>query len=144
MKQYRFLVILFAAFLIGCSFTSCMPSDEEELQEVEIDKSLIVGHWVNSSDSNEHWRYERMDGSGRGKGVYWDASEMSYEDAAEGPGLFEYYFNQTGLMRIYWMETTNSFSNPDTDAPFIIDQLDGSTLKYHPSGTSRSYIFKRQ
>lgn len=136
---------LILAFLVAvpCLF-SCAPSDEEELQEVQIDKNLIVGHWVNKSNSAEHWRYESMNSQGTGTGVYWDTSEMSYEDAAKGPGLFQYHFNSTGLMRIYWMETTQSFSNPDTEAPFIIDVLNSSTMTYHPSGSSRSYSFSRK
>lgn len=126
------------------AFVSCVPDDDEELQEVVIDQKLIVGHWVNKKNSDEHWRYEAMNSAGRGQGVYWDTSEMTYEDAKEGPGLFEYYFNNTGLMRIYWMETTGTFSNPDTDSPLIIDVLDSSTMTYHPSGMSTSYSFYRK
>lgn len=142
-----FTKTLFFVSLLFCAvpmFSSCLPSDEEELQEVEIDKKLIVGKWVNNQDKNEHWQYDAMNSSGTGTGVYWDSSEMSYDEAAKGPGLFQYHFNQTGLMRIYWMETTNSYSNPDTNAPFIIDVLNSSTMTYHSSGSSRSYTFTRQ
>lgn len=141
---------LFNAFtlaaILACSvttFASC-SSDEEELQTVEIDKTLIVGRWVNKSDAHDNWEYGRMGSDGKGTGVYWDSSEMTYEDAAAGPGKFQYYFNETGLMRIYWMEMNESYSNPDTEAPFIIDVLNSTTMTYHPSGTTRQYSFSRQ
>lgn len=141
---------LFNAFaltaILACtaiSLSSC-SSDEEELQTVEIDKTLIVGRWVNKSDAHDNWEYGRMGSDGKGTGVYWDSSEMTYEDAAAGPGKFQYYFNETGLMRIYWMEMNESYSNPDTEAPFIIDVLNSTTMTYHPSGTTRQYSFSRQ
>ena len=137
-KAY-FIIALFCAFPLLCS---CMAKDEEELQEVEIDTKLIVGQWVNKSDANEHWKYESMNSAGTGTGVYWDSSEMTYSQAAAGPGLFQYYFDKTGLMRIFWMETTESFSNPDTDAPYIIDVLNSTTLTYHNS--QRSYSFRKE
>lgn len=134
------------AAIMACSaisFASC-SSDDEELQTVEIDKTLIVGRWVNKSDAHDNWEYGRMGSDGKGTGVYWDSSEMTYEDAAAGPGKFQYYFNETGLMRIYWMEMNESYSNPDTEAPFIIDVLNSTTMTYHPSGTTRQYSFSRQ
>lgn len=126
------------------AITSCAPDDDEELQEVQIDKSLIVGHWKDNVHSTEHWKYESMNSSGTGTGVFWDTSEMDYETASKGPGLFQYYFNSTGLMRIYWMEMNNSYSNPDTDAPYVIDILNSSTMKYHSSSTSEYHTFTRQ
>jgi len=143
MNKQSLWILLLSMLFVMPMFTSCQPVDEEELQTTEIDKSLIVGKWVNSSDSNEHWEYKAMSGE-KGKGVYWDSSEMTYEDAAQGPGLFEYYFNSTGLMRVFWMETTNSFSNPDTEAPFVIDELSSSKMIYHSSGATRKYTFTRQ
>jgi len=137
------LLLFFCLLLASPTFCSCV-ADEEEIQTETIDKKLIVGRWVNLSDSNEHWEYQSMGADGKGHGVYWDSSEMTYDDAAKGPGLFEYYFNATGLMRVYWMETTGSYSNPDTDAPLIIDKLTNSSMTYHPSGSSRTYTFSRQ
>lgn len=143
MKKQSFWILILCLLFTVPMYTSCQPADDEELQTTEIDKSLIVGKWVNSSDSHEHWEYKAMSG-GKGKGVYWDSSEMSYEDAAAGPGLFEYYFNQTGMMRVFWMETTGSYSNPDTEAPFVIDELTSSKMVYHSSGATRKYTFTRQ
>lgn len=111
MKKQSFLILIVSLLFAVPMFTSCQPADEEELQKTEIDKSLIVGKWVNSADSHEHWEYKAMSG-GKGKGVYWDTSEMTYEDAAAGPGKFEYYFNETGLMRVFWQEMTKSLGCP--------------------------------
>lgn len=139
---------IFRIAIVTClalaSFSSCVSDDDEELQEVQIDKSLIVGHWIDNANKNEHWKYESMKADGTGTGVFWDTSEMDYDEAAKGPGLFQYYFNSTGLMRIYWMEMNNSYSNPDTDAPYIIDVLNATTMKYHSSGSSVSNTFTRQ
>lgn len=143
MKKQTFWILLFCMLIATPIITSCAPIDEEELQENEIDTSLIVGKWVDSSNSNEHYEYKAMSGT-KGEGVYWDTSEMTYEDAAAGPGRFQYYFNSTGLMRIFWMETTSSFSNPDTEAPFVIDELTSSKMVYHSSGATRKYTFTRQ
>lgn len=144
MNKNLWIGIVLAWTLSMPAFFSCAPNDEEELQEVEIDRKLIVGKWVNKADSHEHWQYDAMNSAGTGTGVYWDSSEMTYEEAKKGPGLFQYYFTSTGLMRLYWMEMTNDFSNPDTDAPFIIDVLNSTTMTYHSSGSSRSYSFSRQ
>lgn len=144
MKSHSSLLFLLLCLVFSSPiFFSCTP-DEEELQEPVINKSLIVGKWVNNKDKNEHWEYQSMGTDGKGHGVYWDSSEMTYDDAAKGPGLFEYYFNSTGLMRVFWMQTTSSYSNPDAEAPFIIDELTSSSMTYHPSGTTRSYSFSRQ
>lgn len=146
MKTKSRLSLLYALILFCCipSFSSCILSDLEELQTEDVNKSMIVGTWVNRDKPSEHWKYEPMDFSGKGTGVYWITSEMSYEEAAKGPGLFQYYFNETGLMRINWMESLGSYSNPDTGAPYIIDVLNSTTMSYHSSGFSRTYTFTRQ
>lgn len=134
------------AALLACavtSFSSCV-ADEEELQTVDIDKTLIVGRWVNKNNIHDNWEYGPMTSDGKGYGVRWDDSDITYEDAAAGSGKFQYYFNETGLMRIDWQTMTNSYSLPDTEAPFIIDVLNSTTMTYHPSGTTRQYSFSRQ
>lgn len=146
MKQYKYIPLALCLSALSANIFSSCISDDEELQEVQIDTKMIVGSWVDALHPSEHWRYEPMNSNGTGTGVFWDtADDMTYDDAAKGPGLFQYHFNETGLMRIFWMEMNNSYSSPDTDAPYIIDVLNATTMTYHSQGNSRnSHTFNRQ
>lgn len=122
------------SLVLSLFFTSC-SSDEEELQE-EINLTYLIGCWEND-DNGECWEYKSDQ-----KGVYWDPAESTYEEASKGSGLFSWYVDETGLMHIFYMETTSDFSDPDPDAPYIIEELTTSHMTYKTSAGARVGLTK--
>lgn len=131
MKRY-FSFLMLACLFCGmtCLTTSCTSDEEEILQdETVFSETDLIGLWKNNSNE-EYWRYKDDH-----TGVYWDAADgMNEELAATGSGLFQWYIDDTGLMHLFYMETTGGYSDPDPDAPYIIETLNATTLRYVTNG----------
>lgn len=141
MKTKRLIYVLMAVCMLCCTgaLTSC-SGDEEELQEELIDLDNLIGKWQDNGSKTEFWRYNED-----WTGVYWDESETTEEQASTGnrSGLFQWSFDeQTGLMRIFWMETLGEFSDPNPGDPVIIEELTPTRMTYKDKSGRRTSLTK--
>ena len=139
MKQNKFFSwILCAAFIIcGASFTSCSSDDKEDDIHPKVDETLLIGCWEND-DNGECWQYKTDH-----TGVYWDPAETTYEQASTtSTGLFQWYIDESGLMHLFYMETTSGYDDPDPDAPYVIKELSATHMTYQTSGGAKVHLTK--
>lgn len=153
MKKPIFLLVMLFASAMMLTLQSCAPEEEEILQpeeeQIEYSKK-IVGTWLRDG-SQEYWRFrafgtETIDYNGTPKkvgiGENWDLSE----DVHEGEGnKFAWYFEDNGLMTIYWLEMNNAYCDPDPDAPYIINRINDTTMTWVPNnGHGKVQSFTKQ
>ncbi|MBQ0057709.1 MAG: hypothetical protein KBT20_08640 [Bacteroidales bacterium] len=125
------------------SLTSCAGDDEEIMQEddIKVAAEQIVGTWQ-LNGTREFWRFD-ADGKGSkvspSHGENWDKDE----DINEGEGnRFEWYLQSNGLMVTYFMESTGAYSDPEPDAPFIINSITDKAMTWttnNGKGTTQKF-----